>query len=152
MLTAELPRNLYKLRTWISHLSYFLILMCRINLILRNQHVVLVLRIKAPHVFTVSNDTAIGICNNHLFWISARLNSLWNVLTDIMSSGIDVDGVKAGIVRLRRLSIIEWIWLQMMSTWRSFIHIRNLILVFLIIWRLNCLWDTINKFILLKYK
>ena len=154
MFGAELAGYLNKLRTWVSHLSHFLIiLMRRINLVLRNQHIILMLRIKTPHVFTMSNNTTVGICDYHLFRISTRLNRLRNVLTDVVTSWVYVYGVETWVVRLWRLSIIERIWLQMMRTRRrSFIHIWNLILIFLIIWRSNCLWNTIYQFILLKQK
>ena len=149
MFATKLPRYLYKLRTWVSHLSDLLILMWWINLILRNQHVVLMLWIETSHVFTVSNNTTIRISNYHLFRISTRLNSLRNMLNHIMSCRIYVNSVKTGIVRLWRLPIIKRIRLQMMSSRGSFVHIWNLILIFLIIWRLNRLWNSIYQFILL---
>lgn len=121
-----------------------------IYLILRNQHIILMLWIKTTHVFTVSNNAAVGIGDDHFFRISTRLDGLRNVLADGVACRISVNGVKTRVVWLWRLSIIERIWLQVMPTWRSFIHICNLILIFLIIWRLNCLRDTINKFILLR--
>lgn len=106
--------------------------------------------IKTTHVFTVSNNAAVGIGDDHFFRISTRLDGLRNVLADGVACRISINGVKTRVVWLWRLSIIERIWLQVMPTWRSFIHICNLILIFLIIWRLNCLRDTINKFILLR--
>lgn len=149
MFAAELPRYLDKLWTWVRHLSDLLILMWWINLILRDQNIVLMLRVKTPHVFTMSNNTTVGICNYHFFRISTWLNCLRNMLTNVMTSRIDIYSIETRIVRLRRLSIIEGIWLQMMCTRRSFIHIWNLILIFLIIRRLNSLWNTIDQFVLL---
>lgn len=104
------------------------------------------LRIKASHVFAMSNNSTISISNNHLFWVSTWLHSLWNVLPVRAL----ISTVKTRIMRLWRLSVIKWIRLKMMSTRRMFIHIWNLVLVFLIIRWLNCLWNTIYQFVLLK--
>ena len=148
---TELPRHLDKLRAWISHLPDFLIiLMWLINLILRNQHIILMLWIETPHIFTMSNNSAVGIGDDHLLWISTGLNGLRNVLANVVTTWIAVNGVKAWIVGLRRLSVIKRITLQMMCAWRCFVHVRNLILIFFIIWTLNRLWNTIYQLILLK--
>ena len=107
MFAAKLTWHLDKFGAWISHLSNFMILMGRINLVLWIYHVVLVLRVKTSHVFTVSNNSAICIRNNHLFRISTWLHRLRYMCT----TWVSVNVVKTRVVRLRRLSVIKWIWL-----------------------------------------
>ena len=107
MFAAKLTSHLDKFGAWISHLPNFMVLMGRIYLVLWIYQVVLVLRVKASHIFTVSDNSTICVRNNHLFRITTWLHSLRYVC----NTWVSVNVVETRVVRLRRLSVIKWIWL-----------------------------------------